>query len=159
MPNAAAISTAACHRFDLIRKPSGSGVSGDSGEIHHALGDPDRAVLVACHEVYIRARASKLPRWSGATRDRTPRGAVTLNPERDAAIDGEVFGRDRQAASAGFRRHLPWRAPDLDRVILVPWFSGFGNRRRLRSWPLGIGPLLWSHWFPIKKQVAVNAKK
>jgi transposase InsO family protein len=60
----------------------------------------DHAVLAARHEVYTRARAANPRRWSGATRDWTTRGAVTLNPERDAVIDGEIAGQDKQAASA-----------------------------------------------------------
>jgi transposase InsO family protein len=60
----------------------------------------DHGVLAARHEVYSRARAANPRRWSGATRDWTPRGAVTLNPERDSVIDAAVVGQDKQTASA-----------------------------------------------------------
>ena len=33
-----------------------------------------------------KARARKPARWSGTTRDWTPIGAVTLNPERDSVV-------------------------------------------------------------------------
>ena len=60
----------------------------------------DRAVLAARHELYTRARAANPRRWSGATRDWTPRGAVTLNPERDAVIDAAIVSQDKQANTA-----------------------------------------------------------
>lgn len=50
----------------------------------HAL--EDRAILAARNQTYLQARERHPARWSGATRDWTPIGAVTLNPERDAAI-------------------------------------------------------------------------
>ena len=34
----------------------------------------------------IRAREANPARWSGSTRDWSPLGAVTLNPERDAVV-------------------------------------------------------------------------
>jgi putative transposase len=46
----------------------------------------DHALLAARHELYQRARQSNPRRWSGATRDWTPIEAVTLNPERNTAI-------------------------------------------------------------------------
>jgi putative transposase len=46
----------------------------------------DRPMLTARHELYQRARQSNPQRWSGQTRDWTPVGAVTLNPERNTAI-------------------------------------------------------------------------
>ena len=52
------------------------------------------------HEVYSRARAVNPRRWSGATRDWTPCGAVTLNPERDSVIDVAVVGQDKRIARA-----------------------------------------------------------
>jgi transposase InsO family protein len=75
-----------------------SGISYVTPAQRHA--GEDHALLAARHEVYARARAANPRRWSGATRNWTPRGAVTLNPERDAVIGGEVVGQDKQAASA-----------------------------------------------------------
>ena len=43
----------------------------------------DQALLAARHELYQHARASNPARWSRQTRNWTPLGAVTLNPERD----------------------------------------------------------------------------
>ena len=50
----------------------------------------DHAILQARHELYQRARALHPARWSGATRNWTPVGTVTLNPERDAVINHGV---------------------------------------------------------------------
>lgn len=60
----------------------------------------DHGLLAARHEVYSRARAANPRRWSGATRDWTPCGAVTLNPERDSVIDPAVVGQDKRIARA-----------------------------------------------------------
>ncbi len=46
----------------------------------------DGPVLAARHALYRQARASNPRRWSGRTRNWTPIGAVTLNPERDSVI-------------------------------------------------------------------------
>ena len=46
----------------------------------------DTAILARRHEVYSAARQRHPRRWSGPTRNWTPIGAVTLNPERDALI-------------------------------------------------------------------------
>lgn len=50
----------------------------------HAGGDGP--VLAARHALYQRARETNPRRWSGRTRDWTPIGAVTLNPERDSVV-------------------------------------------------------------------------
>lgn len=60
----------------------------------------DHALLAARHEVYSRARAANPRRWSGATRDWTPKGAVTLNPERNAVIDAAIVSQDKRTATA-----------------------------------------------------------
>jgi transposase InsO family protein len=52
----------------------------------------DQAILAGRHALYQRARTSNPARWSGSTRNWTPIGPVTLNPESDAA---------RRAASPG----------------------------------------------------------
>ena len=46
----------------------------------------DHPILAARHALYMRAREAKPARWSGATRDWSPLGPVTLNPERDAVV-------------------------------------------------------------------------
>jgi len=43
-------------------------------------------VLAARHALYQEARQRNPQRWSGSTRNWTPVGAVTLNPERDAVV-------------------------------------------------------------------------
>ena len=47
----------------------------------------DHAILQARHDLYQRAQRQTPARWSRRTRDWTPIAAVTLNPERDSAID------------------------------------------------------------------------
>ena len=46
----------------------------------------DVAILAARHEVYTKAKETNPARWSGATRDWTPCGPVTLNPERESVV-------------------------------------------------------------------------
>jgi putative transposase len=46
----------------------------------------DHAILAARHALYLKARERNPARWSGATRDWTPIGPVTLNPERDSVV-------------------------------------------------------------------------
>ena len=48
----------------------------------------DGRVLAARHAVYQDARQRNPQRWSGSTRNWTPVGAVTLNPERDSCCPG-----------------------------------------------------------------------
>jgi putative transposase len=43
-------------------------------------------VLAARHALYQEARQRNPQRWSGSTRNWTPVGAVTLNPERDSIV-------------------------------------------------------------------------
>lgn len=50
----------------------------------------DGALLAARHALYQRAREANPRRWSGRTRDWTPVGAVTLNPEREAAVQVQL---------------------------------------------------------------------
>ena len=45
----------------------------------------DRSLLARRHELYQQARRANPSRWSGKTRNWTPVGAVTLNPDRDTA--------------------------------------------------------------------------
>ena len=58
----------------------------------HAL--EDRAILAARHQTYLQARERNPARWSRETRDWTPIGAVTLNPERDAVVRDHVHAED-----------------------------------------------------------------
>lgn len=50
----------------------------------------DQAILAARHELYIRARERNPARWTGTTRNWTPIGAVTLNPERDSVVAAQA---------------------------------------------------------------------
>jgi putative transposase len=47
----------------------------------------DRAILAARHAMYIAARDRNPACRSGNTRDWTPIGPVTLNPERDSVVN------------------------------------------------------------------------
>jgi len=47
----------------------------------------DRTILAARHALYIEARERNPARWSRHTRNWSPVGAVTLNPERDAMVN------------------------------------------------------------------------
>ena len=59
----------------------------------------DNAILAARHQTYLQARQGNPARWSGNTRDWSPIGAVTLNPERDAVIrDLQAENKTRFAA-------------------------------------------------------------
>ena len=51
----------------------------------------DRAILAARHQTYLQARERHPARWSRGTRDWTPIGAVTLNPERDAVVRDHIY--------------------------------------------------------------------
>ncbi|MBS0172920.1 MAG: transposase, partial [Nitrospira sp.] len=58
----------------------------------HAL--EDRAILAARHQTYLQARERNPARWSRGTRDWTPVGAVTLNPERDDVVRAHDHAED-----------------------------------------------------------------
>jgi len=58
----------------------------------------DRAILAARHEVYLQAQQRNPSRWSGATRNWSPIGAVTLNPERDAIVKAYVTAANDEHA-------------------------------------------------------------
>jgi len=47
----------------------------------------DHPILAARHAVYLQAREANPRRWTRHTRNWTPIGAVTLNPERDAVVN------------------------------------------------------------------------
>jgi transposase InsO family protein len=60
----------------------------------------EHAILAARHALYLKARERNPDRWSGATRDWTPTGPVTLNPERDSVIAAHSKADDGQSLAA-----------------------------------------------------------
>lgn len=75
-----------------------SGIRYVSPAQRHA-GD-DTAILAARHELYLQARQRNPRRWSGATRNWTPIGVVTLNPERDAVVRARSGSVDTETLAA-----------------------------------------------------------
>ena len=75
-----------------------SGIRYVSPAQRHA-GDDD-AILAARHELYVQARERNPGRWSRDTRNWTPIGAVTLNPERDSVVAMATAGEDIQPLAA-----------------------------------------------------------
>jgi transposase InsO family protein len=75
-----------------------SGIRYVSPAQRHA-GD-DKAILAARHELYLQARERNPRRWSGATRNWTPIGTVTLNPERDSVVKTHSGSADKQPLAA-----------------------------------------------------------
>ena len=75
-----------------------SGIRYVSPAQRHA-GD-DTAILAARHALYRQARERNPRRWSGATRNWTPIGAVTLNPERDSIVKKHSESVDIQPLAA-----------------------------------------------------------
>ena len=60
----------------------------------------DRAILDARHALYTQARELNPARWSRHTRDWSPVGAVTLNPERDCVVKAHSHSIDKQPLAA-----------------------------------------------------------
>ncbi len=60
----------------------------------------DRAILAARHALYATARELNPARWSGSTRDWSPIGHVTLNPERDCILKSHSAGNTIQPLAA-----------------------------------------------------------
>jgi putative transposase len=60
----------------------------------------DAAILTGRHALYERARQRHPRRWSGKTRNWTPIGAVTLNPERDVAVPSTSQATPREMRTA-----------------------------------------------------------
>ena len=75
-----------------------SGIGYVSPAQRHA-GD-DAAILAARHALFLKARDLNPARWSGATRDWSPTGPVTLNPERDSVVSLHLAASDKQRAAA-----------------------------------------------------------
>lgn len=75
-----------------------SGIRYVSPAQRHA-GD-DHAILAARHALYSTARQLNPARWSGKTRNWSPMGAVTLNPERDCIVKSHSAGSTIQPLAA-----------------------------------------------------------
>jgi len=60
----------------------------------------DQAILAARHALYTTARELNPARWSGSTRNWSPEGAVTLNPERDCIVKSHSVGNTIQPLAA-----------------------------------------------------------
>lgn len=60
----------------------------------------DHTILAARHALYTRAREAKPARWSGSTRDWSPLGPVTLNPERDSIVTANSPAMDKPLLAA-----------------------------------------------------------
>ncbi len=75
-----------------------SGIRYVSPAQRHA-GD-DHAILAARHTVYVQARERNPARWSRHTRNWSPIGAVTLNPERDSVVATASHDEDIQPLAA-----------------------------------------------------------
>ena len=60
----------------------------------------DWAILAARHALYATARELNPARWSGTTRNWSPMGAVTLNPERDCIVKSHSAGNTSQPLAA-----------------------------------------------------------
>ena len=83
------------HWYNVEHRHSGIGYV-SPGQRHAG---EDQAILAARHALYTQARELHPARWSGNTRDWSPIGAVTLNPERDAVVTTHV-GVNRQPLAA-----------------------------------------------------------
>ena len=60
----------------------------------------DQEILAARHALYTSARAQNPARWSGDTRNWSPIGPVTLNPERDSIVTMHSSAQDIQPLAA-----------------------------------------------------------
>lgn len=60
----------------------------------------DQAILAARHALYLQARERNPSRWSGAIRNWSPIGAVTLNPERDSVVKAHVAAANDEPLAA-----------------------------------------------------------
>ena len=75
-----------------------SGINYVSPEQRH-VGD-DVAILAARDALYQQAKHANPQRWSGGTRNWTPIGAVTLNPERDSVVKAHAADMPIQQKAA-----------------------------------------------------------
>ena len=60
----------------------------------------DATILKALHELYVKARERNPARWARDTRNWSPIGAVTLNPERKAIVQAHAGGQRKQQIAA-----------------------------------------------------------
>ena len=60
----------------------------------------DHAILAARHALYLQARQRNPARWSGNTRDWSPIGPVTLNPDRDSVVAAHSKAEPMQRLTA-----------------------------------------------------------
>ena len=60
----------------------------------------DHAILAARHALYTQARERNPARWSRHTRNWSPIGAVTLNPERDSVVTAHLADVNKQPLAA-----------------------------------------------------------
>ena len=60
----------------------------------------DIPILAARHALYMRARALNPARWSGSTRNWSPIGPGTLNPERDSLVQTHSGASEIQPLAA-----------------------------------------------------------
>ena len=60
----------------------------------------DQEILAARHALYLKVREQNPARWSGSTRNWSPIGAVTLNPERDSIIKTHLTDNPIQLLAA-----------------------------------------------------------
>jgi len=63
------------------------------------VGD-EHAILAARHALYVEARERHPARWSRHTRNWSPIGAVTLNPERDSVVTMTSHAADKRLLAA-----------------------------------------------------------
>ena len=96
LDEARAWATGFVHWYNIDHRHSG--IRYVSPAQRHA-GD-DLAILAARHALYLRARELNPARWSGNTRNWSPVGAVTLNPERDCIIKAHSANNDIQPLAA-----------------------------------------------------------
>ena len=79
----------------------------------------DGRVLAARHAVNQDARKRNPQRWSGRTRNWTPVGVVTLNPERDAVVRAAT-SQIQLSGSIGVPCFpVPTWGPSIDRGIMI----------------------------------------
>ena len=60
----------------------------------------DQIILAARHDLYLQARQRNPARWSGNTRNWSPVGPVTLNPERDCVVNTTAAALHTQPRAA-----------------------------------------------------------
>jgi hypothetical protein len=103
----------------------------------------DGALLAARHALYERVREATPRRWSGRTRNWTPVGAVTLNPEREAvaqiqlsrSTDGPAFPPRPANATAAARSERDGRSAAARSRAQPPPGGEHGEAGEHRTFP------------------------